>query len=255
MRSDKITIVTPIGSKHKDAWLYENIQKPSMEYIYNFEHLLISDSKLLKPTHSDSDIIDMDMVSNNKGWCIQQIIKLMASKHVETEWFMTMDADCFFMQRGDAMHLLFKDGKPKMKTHKLNIKPRWWAACSKYLGKPNPPIHCSVTPCIYHTQLTRDICEAVNLYEAIHPHNNCTENALYWTYYWPMIAEMYALGETHYAAIFSLDEEHIYTNLQNFIERKYYGQFPIGFIQSVLPITVEEHMEIYNKIKGNRDGI
>jgi Family of unknown function (DUF6492) len=67
------------------------------------------------------------------GWALQQVVKLAAAALVETEFFLTLDADVALC-RPLAFDDLFVDGKALMQPAARALHPNWWRGSAHLLG-------------------------------------------------------------------------------------------------------------------------
>ena len=87
----------------------------------------------LKNIYSKLDIrlIQEDTVSKNtsdlKGWRYQQILKLMISNIIETDWYITMDADCFLCKPLSIKNIII-NGKGGTGYMSYKILPETWGS-------------------------------------------------------------------------------------------------------------------------------
>ena len=94
------------------------------------------------------------------GWRKQQLIKLAVSTIMNTEYYITFDADVLF-KKNLANDDLFADGKAIIHTQSKMSRPKWWNGSAKILNvAPNLlEVGMGVTPAILHTKSVRNLLE------------------------------------------------------------------------------------------------
>lgn len=86
------------------------------------------------------------------GWAIQQLVKMAACRFIETDFYLTLDADCFCI-RGACFSDFVRDGRGLIQLESKRYHPGWWKESARILGsradleKPG----MSVTPAIMST--------------------------------------------------------------------------------------------------------
>jgi len=86
------------------------------------------------------------------GWAIQQLVKMVACRFVETDFYITLDADCF-CTRATKFSDLVRDGKGIIQMESKDVHRSWWKESGRVLGyeqdfeKPG----MSVTPAVLST--------------------------------------------------------------------------------------------------------
>lgn len=128
------------------------------------------------------------------GWVTQQIVKLAAASVVNTEWFITIDADVIATRRVDR-DFLFPDGRAVWQQESGGAHLDWWRASARFLHStaevhPQDPAF-GVTPALMHAPSLRTLADRI---EAIYPGRSWvetlfarhdagwTEYTLYWTH-------------------------------------------------------------------------
>lgn len=103
------------------------------------------------------------------GWAKQQILKLAVSKIIETNYYLTIDADMLFTRKVEYEDLFLED-KPRIAFENYGIHAGWWSNTAKVLGYPfqfDENDKCpSVTPVILKCQLVEGlICNLAEIAE------------------------------------------------------------------------------------------
>lgn len=127
---------------------------------YNFKITVISENDLCP------------VLVKKSGWWKQQILKLVSSKIIETDLFITLDADVI-LRRPILYEDLFCSKKPIYRQENASLHWDWWIGSKSILKsnvsfQPNS-IMMGVTPEI----LYRDIC--IDLFNEIGLRNNTCE--------------------------------------------------------------------------------
>jgi len=94
------------------------------------------------------------------GWLIQQILKLAASSMVQSDFYLTLDADCLLV-RAVSRQALVRNNRGLVEYGKPNQRIAWYKASSHILGLPPtvPERNVSVTPFVLHTSTARALTE------------------------------------------------------------------------------------------------
>jgi hypothetical protein len=93
--------------------------------------------------------------TDRRGWWTQQILKLAASRIVESDFYLTLDADCLLV-RNVSREALVRNERGLVEYDSPNLRAKWYRASSRMLGLPEtvPAQSVSVTPFLLHTQTT-----------------------------------------------------------------------------------------------------
>lgn len=94
-------------------------------------------------------------------WHRQQVLKLAAHQIVESNFYLVLDADCFFV-RSTAESDLVVDGRGRVSFGRgpAYSQGKWYAGCQK-LGLRRPDAAVNVTPFVMHRRLAADALEFV----------------------------------------------------------------------------------------------
>ena len=183
--TSSITAVLPLKGDD-DLYRFNNLLKPSLLKIHDLNLIVISDERI-NPSRrisviKDNEIfIPKDVKLYKRGWIKQQIIKIEISKYVKTKWYLTLDADCFFLFKGGVDNF-FKNNKPLVNITNDIKNPEWWVNASKSLNVELPKnTFCAVTPMILKTDLCKELSDNYDLEDLIFK-KKCTEYTLYWLY-------------------------------------------------------------------------
>lgn len=117
---------------------------------------------------SDEEILPNYNGANN--WYKQQVIKLVASKIVQTEFYITLDADLMLV-KPTSLGDLFLNGKPVYQQEQVAKHPDWWLASKKVL-KSNimfdlTTVMIGVTPEILYTDLPKNLLIEISLRNSV----------------------------------------------------------------------------------------
>ena len=85
---------------------------------------------------------------NTYGWYIQQVIKLAMAERVETDFYLTLDADVICM-RQVGYHDLIQNGKAITNITKEDVHPNWYKDAERVLQMPRSGLTHGVTPAIF----------------------------------------------------------------------------------------------------------
>tara|TARA_Y100000004_G_scaffold194015_1_gene257713 strand:- start:285 stop:1145 length:861 start_codon:yes stop_codon:yes gene_type:complete len=195
MSKGKITIVVPVGGEKylDDYYRLNNNLLYSIDKLFDLnclqEVIVITNhpDKVEKENRPYLKILKDNEVreSNKYGWGFQQVLKLEVSKYVQTEWYLTMDSDCYFTKPNvNTADFINEDGKAFMRITQNdgNLHDRW-NNCALFLDSPVKNLEgcCTVTPVMMNRNYTRDLCDKYDVLEGI-IEKKCTEYTLYWTY-------------------------------------------------------------------------
>jgi hypothetical protein len=179
-----VTIVVPIKGQ-ADVRRFNKILRPSMDGIRGCKLLLITDEKI---DPLPTEYLPIKVISDKQfnipeigGWHKQQVLKIKSWSFVDTEWILTLDADCLFLFKGH-INLLMPNNKPFLSwSGKLNgSQEEWWNKASKFLGKPKPEVRCGVTPMFLKRQVCKELDQTHDVCKYIQ--EGATEYSLYWVW-------------------------------------------------------------------------
>ena len=200
----------------------------------------------------NDDVLDLP---DRPGWFRQQSIKLKIAKHIETDWYLSLDSDCYFIQ-SSTIDSFFVEGKAIVNTGKCHDK--WWKASSLFLGKDEPEIKCSVTPMLLHTKTCKNLIEEYNVDDAINSKADCTEYTLYWTYLGEDNLELYHFDKKKPLSadgIWWSNRTFTHEELTELIEKQFeYPICPLSLAQSQLQKTNDAYF-IIDKIASVIDSV
>jgi hypothetical protein len=119
--------------------------------------------KLRVVIHSDDEVFGT-LVVKTGHWFRQQILKLAAHRVVESDFYLVLDADCFFV-RPTSVDDLVPGGRGRVSYGKgiqdqAHSKGEWYSGCRK-LGLQVPRTRVNMTPFVMHRQLAADAVECV----------------------------------------------------------------------------------------------
>lgn len=231
MKSKNITIVIPLKGD-ADALRYELLLKPSLEKI-NANILLISSEELDGAINDDN----FDLSGLLSGWHKQQFLKLIISYHINTPWYLCLDADCFFTSFKDIDSMLLSGDKSKaFYNDETGIHEEWWTKTCNLLGCTIPKKQCGVTPMTLSTQLSRDLCDDLGL-EKIKSliNQGATEYTLYWSHHKPYSYYIYR-PISHGIYPQPCNKKCFIENINCYrnISKEPWSSYPIGLIQSTM---------------------
>lgn len=91
-------------------------------------------------------------------WYRQQVVKLWAAERIETDFYLTLDADVICTRPTCAADLLVGD-RAILDLERRTVHPGWWAASSRVLGVPDDPVEwgTSVTPVLLSREIVRGL--------------------------------------------------------------------------------------------------
>lgn len=94
------------------------------------------------------------------GWYRQMLLKLQAAQHVNSTYYLTLDADVIACRAVDLETLCTDDRAPCHVDHR-DLHPKWYRAAADILGVPLPrtAISHSVTPTLLHAPSVRSMLE------------------------------------------------------------------------------------------------
>jgi hypothetical protein len=87
------------------------------------------------------------------GWVVQQLVKLAIANFVDTEFYLTLDADVICIRRvcfGD----LIKDGRALARRYHHEIHKEWYEAAARLLGLPRSAWVHDFTPALLSREAT-----------------------------------------------------------------------------------------------------
>jgi len=97
------------------------------------------------------------------GWAIQQLVKMAVCRRFETEFFITLDADCFCV-RSVGVGDFVQDGKGLIQLEAKQHHIEWWKESGKVLGYRqdfDKPGMC-VTPAVLSTVVMSELLDELN---------------------------------------------------------------------------------------------
>lgn len=103
--------------------------------------------------HTDDEV---SSALKMRHWCRQQVLKLAAHKIVASDFYLVLDADCFFV-RPTTEHDLVQDGRGRVSYGKGRAysQGRWYTGCRR-LGVAVPSNAVNMTPFVMHRELAAD---------------------------------------------------------------------------------------------------
>lgn len=115
---------------------------------------------LFVSVHSDDEVFGPRKVSV-RHWCRQQILKLAAHRIVTSDFYLVLDADCFFVRRTFDTDLVVNNkGRVSYGTNRAYSQGKWYVGCRK-LGLPVPKRRVNMTPFVMHRELARSALQHV----------------------------------------------------------------------------------------------
>ncbi|MDP2654692.1 MAG: DUF6492 family protein [Candidatus Omnitrophota bacterium] len=129
------------------------------------------------------------------GWRRQQILKILAARLVDTDYFLIVDSDLCLMRPAN-LKTIFPDGKALFGRDRLKTQYDWWAGAARVLGislKLGPEDEViSVTPQVLVTSVVNRLMDylmskarekgARTLLEYLSQNGPWTEYTLYWLF-------------------------------------------------------------------------
>jgi hypothetical protein len=113
---------------------------------------------------AETDLVpEFQRYSGISGWTKQQLLKLAASRHIETDYYLTLDADIVCTHSIDR-ELLLPGGRGLMQAEPKALHPNWWQASARMLGVA-PRMEeagMSVTPALLAAGACRGLIEALD---------------------------------------------------------------------------------------------
>jgi hypothetical protein len=98
---------------------------------------------------------------NTGGWYIQQIIKFAIVEHIETDFYLTLDADVICI-KPVTYHQLVRGYRALAQIEDINDHPDWYEHAERVLGFQNPGIGCGVTPAVLNKYAVIELLEYLN---------------------------------------------------------------------------------------------
>jgi hypothetical protein len=95
------------------------------------------------------------------GWYIQQIIKFAIAKNIETDFYLTLDADVICIKPVTYQQLVIEN-RALAQIEDIGDHPDWYKHAERILGIQNPGIGCGVTPAILSKYAVIEIQEYLN---------------------------------------------------------------------------------------------
>jgi hypothetical protein len=203
-RYKMVTIVVPCRGREDTIRVNRNLA-PSVKKFVDIElfeqFVFICDletKELLKPAaDSLSDTLDVRFISDSDltstgseffGWGKQQFLKFQASHAVKSDWFLTLDSDCYFVKRCSTDDL-FDDGLAYCNFSETCYHLKWWQAARNCMNLNDTGLYCGVTPFLFNRELCRSLLRDYDVEQMIfstwhsnHYEYGATENSIYWTY-------------------------------------------------------------------------
>ena len=105
--------------------------------------------------YPDSLLIDDDILANSYPYAIQMSLKLLVAKIVQTDFYLTLDADVIFLQPLNSSMLIVNNKGIYEHEPRLLHHPEWWTGSEHLLNitHDNPSDQgFSVTPALLSTQ-------------------------------------------------------------------------------------------------------
>lgn len=97
------------------------------------------------------------------GWAIQQMVKMAACRFIETDFYLTLDADCFCI-RPTRFGDLVRNGKGLIQFESKKWQAAWWKESARVLGHrldmSRPGM--SVTPAVLSTKAMSGLLQMLN---------------------------------------------------------------------------------------------
>lgn len=176
------------------------------------------------------------LIKNNlEGWKKQQIFILLISNNINTEYYISLDSDCYLTKKISINDLIFNDKPLVNLMHKH--KNSWLIKSSeyfkiKYNDIPDPIMN--VTPNIFKTSITRELIKKHNVTNLIN--KGCNEYYLYFCY----LLKNYKFEEI-YTLINNLCLEHCCVEKNNNLEiRKQFGGNGIWVEKNIIEGDLEK---------------
>jgi uncharacterized protein DUF6492 len=98
---------------------------------------------------------------NLAGWYIQQLVKFGIAKHVDTEFYLTLDADVICL-RSVTFDDLIQDGKGIVNTIDEDVHPEWYKSAERILGLKRSGLTHGVTPAILNREAVLSLQKYLN---------------------------------------------------------------------------------------------
>lgn len=106
---------------------------------------------LLKDEHyqviQESAIIPELIIRKPRGWYRQQLIKMAIAEKIETEFYLTLDADVI-CTKPVCFSELIRNGRAITNISKLDLFPEWYRWAERVLGLPRSGLLHGVTPAL-----------------------------------------------------------------------------------------------------------
>ena len=106
---------------------------------------------------------DFSARKTTPGWAIQQMVKMAACRIIETDFYLTLDADCFCI-RPTRLGDLVRNGKGLIQLESKTWQAAWWKESARVLGHrldmSRPGM--SVTPAVLSTKAMSDLLRTLN---------------------------------------------------------------------------------------------
>jgi hypothetical protein len=191
-----LSFVLPL-SKGKDIYMAINILFPSIIKFFNLSQLCnlfiilnksdkhifdlymkdeYMDKLKIKIIYED-ELLDIKNIYNT--YYLQMLLKLLVSKRIETDFYLTLDADIYFCKDCDINNFILNN-KAYYNKIKLTKKNKWINRVEKELNI-DINIETNQTPFIFKTQLVKNMLNSMDVQELIIK-KNCSEYTLFLGY-------------------------------------------------------------------------
>jgi hypothetical protein len=85
------------------------------------------------------------------GWYVQQLLKLAIAEHIQTNFYLTLDADVICM-RPVSYHDLVPSDRAIVKTSRNDVHAEWYAWAERVLGCRRSGLTHGVTPAVFNRE-------------------------------------------------------------------------------------------------------
>lgn len=186
-----ITFILPLATS-KDINIAFNFLFKSIETFFDLTQL-----KELIIIHNDTDInilniylskytfnfkislineINIFNENTNKTYYLQMLLKLLVYNYIQTDIYLSLDADCLFTKKCDISNFY----NEKCFYHKINKKDKWLERVEKELNI-SIDFNVNQTPFIFNTNIVKQMSNSINIKELI-LNKQCSEYTLYLGY-------------------------------------------------------------------------
>ena len=124
---------------------------------------------------------------NLAGWYVQQLLKLAIAERIETEFYLTLDADVLCIKPTQYDDLI-KEGRALVTTEPYDAHPDWYVDAQRILGCQRSGVNYGVTPSILNRNGVLALCRHIesrfigNWRTALIRNTPWTEYTLYHTF-------------------------------------------------------------------------